>query len=179
MIPTPGILQMLITLWILAGLLVAGVNGVVGVSLMDAPLSGYSESARRVNQGLHHYHILRNATRENISSAMALLNARYAPPAASPQIAEQSQTTTPAPAKRRAAPPVPVDLPVLSGILTRRNTGQAVSHQAVLDGRLCTPGEIVGGLTVKTISPRGVMLTKGARHWFIDAPQHRHSLTTR
>ena len=69
----------LVGLWILAGLVVVGVNGTMLMSLLDEPLAGYSSGVRMADQGFRNYRMLVTAQAEKITSGMDLLISRFKP----------------------------------------------------------------------------------------------------
>ena len=167
----------LVGLWILAGLVVAGVNGTMLMSLLDEPLAGYSSGVRMADQGFRKYHQLVAAQAEKITSGMDLLMGRFkigVVEEEKPVVQEPS--APPLLVKKRA--PAPVALPMLTGIMTSRSSDGGARRLAVLDGRICAEGEQLGNLTVMRIARGGVSLVKGDQAWFLKAPDIAYSLTT-
>ncbi len=70
-------IHVLVGLWILAGLVVVGVNGAMLMSLLDEPLAGYSGGVRMADQGFRKYRLLVTVQAEKITSAMDLLMSRF------------------------------------------------------------------------------------------------------
>ncbi len=167
----------LVGLWILAGLVVVGVNGTMLMSLLDEPLSGYSSGVRMADQGFRNYHLLMAAQAEKITSRMDLLIGRFKPEIVGEgKPVVQQPPAQPALARKRA--PAPVALPTLTGILTSRSSDGDAMQLAVLDGRICAEGDRLGNLTVMRIARGGVSLVKGDQAWFLRAPDLAYSLTT-
>ncbi len=169
--------HVLVGLWILAGLVVAGVNGTMLMSLLDEPLAGYSSGVRMADQGFRKYHLLVAAHAEKITSRMDLLIDRF-----TPGIVEEEKPVVQQPpaasslAKKRA--PAPAALPTLTGIMTSRSSDGHARRLAVLGGRICAEGDRFGNLTVKRILRGGVSLVKGDQTWFLNAPDVAYSLST-
>lgn len=167
----------LVGLWILAGLVVMGVNGAMLMSLLDEPLAGYSGGVRMADQGFRKYRLLVTAQAEKISSGMDLLMGRFETRAVEEeQPVVQKRPAPPSLAKTRA--PAPLALPTLTGIMTSRSSDGHDRRLAVLDGRICAEGAQLGNLTVKRIARGGVSLVRGDQAWFLKAPNISFSLTT-
>jgi hypothetical protein len=170
-------MRVLIGLWILAGLVVAGINGTLLLQLLDEPLAGYSTAVRNASRGFAQYRMLLTTEARKITSGMDLLASRY-----TLTVVKKESTAAPdvsvRPAARKGAP-VSVALPTLTGIMTSRSTDGTAKRLAVMDGRICNEGDRLGDFTVKGITRRGVRLAKAGRTWFLKAPEVAHSLTTR
>lgn len=166
----------LVGLWILAGLVVVGLNGTMLMSLLDEPLAGYSSGVRMADQGFRNYRMLVTAQAEKITSGMDRLINRFKPGVVEEEPAFQKRPAPPSFAKKRA--PAPVVLPTLTGIMTSRSSDGDAWRLAVLDGRICAEGEQLGNLTVMRIARGGVSLVRGDQAWFLKAPDIVYSLTT-
>ncbi len=170
-------IHVLVSLWILAGLVVVGVNGAMLMSLLDEPLAGYSGGVRMADQGFRKYRLLVTAQAEKITSGMDLLMGRFETRAVEEEKPVLHQPAAlPSLAKKRA--PAPVALPTLAGILASRSSDGHARWLAVLDGRICAEGEQLGNLTVKRIANGGVSLARGDQSWFLKAPDIAFSLAT-
>ncbi len=170
-------MHVLIGLWILAGLVVVGVNGTMLMSLLDEPLAGYSSGVRIADQGFRKYRMLVTAQAEKITSGMDRLISRFETGVVEEEKpAIKKPPAPPSIAKKRA--PAPVALPTLTGIMTSRSSDGDARRLAVLDGRIYAEGEQLGNLTVKGIARGGVSLVKGGQAWFLKAPDIAYSLTT-
>lgn len=166
----------LIGLWVLAGLVVVGINGAMLMALWSEPLAGYSSQVRDAQRAHGQYRSAVAAAAEATDHGLDALRARF--------------TTTPVPEKTVAAPaPDPpaarvrtaaaaVPLPVLEGVVTHRSANGRTYCLALMDGRVWTEGERLRGLTVNRIDRRGVALTRGQRTFFLEAPEPTHSLAT-
>ena len=170
-------MRVLLGLWVLAGLMVAGINGTMLLQLLDEPLAGYSMVVRNASRGFEQYRVLLATEARKITSGMDLLASRYTLPA----VKEEKKAAPDVSVRQTAgkAAPVSVALPTLTGIMTSRSTDGATQRLAVMDGRICNEGDRLGDLTVKGISRTGVRLAKGGRTWFIKAPEVAYSLTSR
>ncbi|MGA6926907.1 MAG: hypothetical protein WBY88_14560 [Desulfosarcina sp.] len=169
--------QALIGLWILAGLLVAGFNAYAIITLLDTPLSGYSDDVRTVERGMQQCRLLLATAIQKNRSEMAAVAERF-----------PSKTVKHDPIARKPVVSAPVKkssgeastrLPCLAGILIRRTADGIVNRLALLDGRPLSEGDTIADFSLRQISDRGVMLARGGRIFFIEAPRVSHSLTTR
>lgn len=172
-------IQVMIGLWILAGLAVMGINGYALLSLLDEPLAGYSTEVRNADRMFQQFGLLLAAETEKMTSGMDLLARRFSPPTAPaerPRTPEQKAAAVQAVKPAAAAP---ATLPVLAGIVTRRSGSGAVDRLALLDGRIFSQGDTVMDLTIEEISATGVLLSRESRTWFLKAPRVPYSLTKR
>lgn len=170
-------MHVLVGLWILAGLVVVGVNGTMLMSLLDEPLAGYSSGVRIADQGFRKYRMLLTAEAEKITSGMDRLISRFKTGAVEEEKpAIKKPPAPPSIAKKMA--PAPVALPTLTGIMTSRSSDGTARRLAVLDGRICTDGDRLGQFTVKRIARGGVSLVRGGQAWFLTTPEIAYSLTT-
>ncbi len=165
-----GAIRLWIGSWILIGLLVASLNGYALLALIDDPLAGYSAGARQVDREIMQFRRFVAEKKEKKRSDMDQLAKRYA------------NTPDPVPASRkvasqRVAPEPTVSLPTVAGILTRRAIDGTLQRVALLNGSVFSVGDQVDGLTVKAISPGGVLLSRGKKSWFIKSPATPYSLT--
>lgn len=168
-----------IGLWVIAGLIVLGVNGRAFLSLLDEPLAGYSSGVRMADRGFQQYRQLLSAKTEKISSAMAHLVQRFsvnAPAVEHASAVEQKE----APAKETRHVNLPtVTLPVLAGIVTRRSAAGQTHHVAVLDSGVYAEGEQLQSFTIRQISADGILLARGKQTWFLERPDIGYSLSKR
>ncbi|MBR9985319.1 MAG: hypothetical protein KFF68_05360 [Desulfosarcina sp.] len=167
----------LVGLWILAGLVVAGANGAMLMSLLDDPLAGYSGGVRMADQGFRTYRTRVTAQAEKITSGMDLLIGRFKSGDVEEEKPVVQQPSAP-PSSVKTKAPAPVALPTLTGILTSRSSDGDAMQLAVLDGRICAEGDRLDNLTVMRIARGGVSLVKGDQAWFLPAPDLAYSLTT-
>jgi hypothetical protein len=170
-------IHVLVGLWILAGLVVLGVNGAMLMSLLDEPLAGYSGGVRVADQGFRKYRMLVTAQDGKITSGMDMLTSRYTPRVVEEEKPVVQQPSAPFSIVKKKAP-APVVLPALTGTMTSRSSDGSARRLAVLDGRLCAEGDRLGGFTVKRIARGGVSLIRGNQAWFLKAPDIAYSLTT-
>ena len=167
----------LIGLWILAGLVVAAINGYMLMSLLDEPLAGYSSGVRNADRGFRQYRMLSAAEAEKITLGMDLLASWFKPIVVEEEKPEFQKLLAPPPPEKKVAPS-PVVMPTLTGIMTSRSADGTARRLAVMDGRICAEGDRVRDLTVKGITSGGVSLVRGGQAWFLMAPEMAYSITT-
>lgn len=177
MLPKQGGSRLLIGLWILSGLLTAGFNAYALMTLLDAPLSGYSDDVRMVDRGMQRVRTLMAAKPEKDASEASLWADRFLPMPLKNRPVERNPVVM-APVKNQA-PESLAALPSLAGIMTRHSADGAVNRLALLDGNPIVEGDTIAEFTVKEITSRGVLLAHRGRTFFIAAPRITHSLTTR
>ena len=167
----------LIGLWVLAGLMVVGVNGYMLLALLDEPLAGYSNLVRSADRGFQQYRALLTAETEKITSGLDRLAGRFKPMGAEIEKPTAVNGSSPPPATQVAV--TPVMLPTLSGIMTHRSSDGQAHRLAVMDGRVWVAGDRLRDLTIEWIDDGGVYLVKGDQAWFLKAPDITYSLTSR
>lgn len=169
--------QLFIGLWMLAGLVVMGINAYALMSLMDEPLAGYSIGVRHAQGMFQQYRNLLSAETENMDSGMDLLIQRFA---AKTTLIEPSQAAdtrqSPSAVEKKVKPPA-VALPVLAGIVTSRSTTGAERRLALLNDGVFAEGDQLQDLTIRKISADGVLLAKGKKTWFLKTPDVAYSLS--
>jgi hypothetical protein len=167
--------QALIGLWILAGLVVVGINGAMLMSLLDEPLAGYSTGVRTADRGFRQYRMLVAAEAHKITSGMDLLASRFGPRVEDTEKPATQRVPDPPSVVKPVKPPA-VKLPTLTGVLTRRSTDRIATRLAVIDGRICAVGDRCRGFTVKAITREGVSLVRNKQTWFIKVPETTYSV---
>lgn len=168
-----------IGLWVIAGLIVLGINGRALLSLLDEPLAGHSSGVRLADRGFQQYRQLLSAKAEKISSGMAHLVQRFtasAPTVEHALAVEQKQA--PVKETRRVKLPT-VTLPVLTGIVTSRSAAGQTHRVAVLDSGVYSEGEQLQNFTIRQISADGILLARGQQTWFLERPDIGYSLSQR
>jgi hypothetical protein len=154
--------------WILAALVLAGVNGWAWLSLESQALVGNSPTIKSLQQKLARLQAAKaREGRQMEGIGPGVFEARY-----TPRSAPETQPPTADPRPRDAAPEA---LPVLTGVVGRLTPQGGVEYAALLDRRLCRIRDRVGDFVVERISPSGVMLRRAGQEWFVEAPQPYHS----
>jgi hypothetical protein len=168
-------IHILIGLWILAGLVVVGINATMLLSLLDEPLAGYSDGVRNADRAFRQYRMRSTAEAEKITSGMERLSSWFTSVVVEEEKpALQKMPAAPSSAKNKMPPPVV--LPTLTGIMTSRSSDGSAKRLALLDGRICTQGDPLGNFTVKRITRGGVSLVRGKQAWFLKAPDVAYSI---
>lgn len=164
-----------IGLWVLAGLMVAGLNGYMLLALLDAPLAGYSVETRNTDRAFRQYRLLVQAETDKLAGGMDALINRFAPvePERQPVIAKTVPAPSPAADTHR---PRPVVLPALTGIVTCLSEDGSAQWLALMDGAIWSRGDQIRELTVEQIDERGIVLARGDQSWFVKAPDLSYSL---
>jgi hypothetical protein len=158
--------------WILAALLLIGLNGYHLIALENQPLVGHSPTIKALRLNLGHYeNTLSTPVLSTDDKRLHPILIRYAePPApAPPAIAPPAEIAAPVVAPDRTV------LPVLAGVVQALDQQGRQSYWALLDGRVCRTGDRVGAFVVDRISPRGVVLNRAGRQWSIEAPAPHYS----
>ncbi|WP_419661994.1 uncharacterized protein Dvar_24360 [Desulfosarcina variabilis str. Montpellier] len=170
--------QIIIGLWVLAGLMVAGINGYLLLSLLDQPLAGYSPGARQVRRQFQQYQRLLESETEKISSGMQLLAERFASrtPDTDSAVAIHEKEKSAVNVEKKVNRPTVV-LPVLAGIVTRHTPVGRLQRIALLNNGIFSEGEMLQEFTIRKISADGVLLAKGKKTWFLKRPEIAYSLS--
>jgi hypothetical protein len=167
--------QALIGLWILAGLIVVGINGAVFMSLLDEPLAGYSPGVRTADRGFRQYRTLVAAEARKITSGMDFLVSRFGHGVEDTEKPTDRPVPDPPPAVKPAPHPA-MRLPTLTGVITRQASDGTAIRLAVMDGRICAVGDRFQNLTIKTITRKGVSLAGKEKSWFLKMPEITYSV---
>lgn len=165
----------LIGLWILAGLIVAGVNGTMLLSLLDEPLAGYSMQVRNADRSFRQYRLIAKMEAEKIDSGMELIANLFAPDAPEEKPVAVQPVSKPLATENKKLPS-PVVLPTLTGIVTRLAADGTVQWLAMMDNGIWSNGDQFRELTIQRIDSRGIVLVRGDQSWFVKAPERSYSL---
>jgi hypothetical protein len=155
----------LIGLWILAGLMVVGVNGTMLLSLLDEPLAGYSSGVRNADRAFRQYRMRLTAEAEKITSGMERLTSWFTPGLWKKKNRYCKNRPLPPSLAKKMAPHPKVVLPTLTGIMTSRSSDGSTRRLALLDGRICAQGDH-SKFHVKRIARGGVSLAGAIRFGF-------------
>ena len=169
--------RLFIGLWVLAGLVVVGINAYALMSLMDEPIAGYSIGIRHAQGMFQQYRNLLNAETENMSSGMDRLIQRFAAKTTLIEPSKSADTKQSPSAVEKKVKPTAVALPVLTGIMTSRSTTGKQRRLALLNDGVFAEGDTLQDLTIRKISADGVLLAKGKKTWFLKAPAVAYSLS--
>lgn len=172
----------LIGLWVLAGLLVAGYNGVSLTTLFEKPLPSLPAEARAT---IAKWQRLENHAAARLKEVLAPgeirkivagidVKKKEAAPATPKRHPVPKTVGKQAPVSRKA-----VALPVLNGIVAVYGANGEVAYLAIIDGKSRKEKSRIGDFVLKKIEARGVVLAQGSRSWFVHAPTVDFSVDTR
>ena len=154
--------------WILAALIVLGLNTYQFISLEQQPLVGYSQTVKVLQAQLRDFDTAAAtgvfALKDRIQQieAGAWFSTRRKP-------ADHSGTT-----KAVGGTPIPdaagMLLPTLSGIIQALDPRGGTDFRAVLNGRVCRVRDKIDEFTVVKISPGTVVVRRAGRNWILNTP---------
>jgi hypothetical protein len=155
--------------WILAALVILGVNGLNLTNLLDQPLLGNSQEVKGIRR---QWRLLEQFSSLAIREAKAVgdvdlarVFSRFEPlqvlESWDPE-AEEVET--------EAEPAGPI-LPVLTGIITVTDLEGNVRSTAVFNGRRFREKDVVEGFRIERIAEQGVTLSRSGADWFVPAPE--------
>lgn len=157
--------------WILAALLLIGLNGFHLLALENQPLVGHSPTIKALRLNLSQWeNALTRLAMSSDDSALRPVFARYQPPVDPPTEAVPEPSAEPS-----AQTPPRIALPALSGIVQALDQQGQQTYLAVLDGRVYRTNDQVGTYVVEQILPRAVILNHAGRQWHIECPTPNYS----
>jgi hypothetical protein len=154
--------------WILAALVVLGLNLFQFMSLEQQPLVGYSQTVKVLQAQLREFD---NAAATGVFE----LKDRMRQIEAGAWFSARRQTTDP-PGTAKAAAGTPIAdaaeilLPTLSGIIQTLDPRGGTDFHAVLNGRVCRMRDKIDEFTVVKISPDTVVVRRAGRNWILNNP---------
>ena len=155
--------------WVLAALVILGVNGLNLTNLLDQPLLGNSREVKGIRR---QWKLLEQLSSLAIKEARAVADvdldrvfSKFEPvsvlnlwdPDSKPEAGEEEESG-------------PI-LPVLTGILTVSDLEGTVRSTAVFSGKRYREADQVQGFRIEKIAEEGVYLTKWGTNWFVPAPE--------
>lgn len=172
----------LIGLWVLAALFVAGYNGVFLTTLLEKPLPSLSAEARAT---IAKWQRLEDQAAARLKEFLdpgeirkLVAKIDFKKTTAVPETPKRAPVLTtvrkPAPVLKKA-----VALPVLNGIVAVYGTNGEVAYLAVIDGKTRKEKNSIGEFVLEKIEAGGVVLARGKRSWFVQAPTVDFSMDTR
>lgn len=154
--------------WLLAALLLAGVNAHQYMSMADQPLMGYSQTIKLLQANLH---LLDNSLADGLFSTASQIE--LPEPATQLTIAEKAKKdhrATDADNGPKNQTPKTAVLPSLTGIMHVVDPDGGAYFQAVLNGRVCRAKDKIDNFTVVKISRAGVVIGRSGLKWTIESP---------
>ena len=153
--------------WLLAALLLIGLNAGQLMSLADQPLIGYSPTIKALRSGLQQFdsnwvgHVFSFAS--DIELPQPSKNGESLPAKAAPGNSSNQESDQ------------PTILPSLTGIMQIVRPDGVVYFQAVLNGKVCRTNDKIDDFSVVKISPAGVVVRRAGFKWTIDSPKPYYS----
>jgi len=159
--------------WVLAALIVAGVNGLNLANLVDQPLLGNSKEVKGIRR---QWKLL-----EQLSS-LAIKEARAVAEVDLDRVFSKFEPTSVlkgwdagTEAKEVQAEESGPILPMLTGILSVSDLEGNVRSTALFDGGRYKEKDQVQGFRIEKIAEEGVYLSKWGTNWFVPAPEGEFS----
>lgn len=158
--------------WLLAALLLIGVNGYHLLTLQNAQLVGHSPTIKTLRTQLMAWEsALRSPSWPSAEAGLETLPASHRPP-----VTASSAGAAPPPESEAVEElPARVALPELTGMVTTLDRFGRETYRAVLDGRVYQTADTVGPFTIDAILPDGVILNRDGRQWRLDCPRPAYS----
>jgi hypothetical protein len=158
--------------WLVAALLLLGLNGYAYFSLESQALEGNSRTITALRQKLDQ---LKNiAANSTLLAPDRIFNGSFfsrfnAKEPGQPRIAHEPENTA------QADKSNPAQLPLLTGILESLDPIDGIRYLAVLNGKVCRENDRVESFTVTKISKSGVVLKGFGARWEIQSPTPYYS----
>jgi hypothetical protein len=160
--------QMYIGGWLLAALVLLGLNASRFMSLEQQPLVGYSQTVKSLQSQLRAFDkmaatgVFAVKERFDLLKVGARLSTGGKTAASSGSARAKSSGSIP-----DAAASV---LPTLSGIMQAMDPSGGVDYRAVLNGRVCRVRDKIDEFTVVKISSAAVVVRRAGRSWTLESP---------
>ena len=155
--------------WVLAALIILGVNGLNMADLLDQPLLGNSREVKGIRR---QWKLLEQLSSLAIKEAKAVAEvdldrvfARFEP------LSVLNVWDTGTEAEEAQAEESGPILPVLTGLLSVSDLKGNVRSTAVFYGRRYKERDEIQGFRIEKIAEEGVYLTKWGTNWFVPAPE--------
>jgi hypothetical protein len=154
--------------WVLAALVMIGLNAFRFMSLEQLPLVGYSQTIKAVQSRLQDFD-------RTVATGIFTLKDHIIPISAGGSFFTNSKTAKrdddgKGPQDIRIADAAESVLPTLSGILQTLDLRGSVYYRAVLNGQVCGEQDKINEFTVVKISPTAVVVRRAGRKWTLDGP---------
>lgn len=155
--------------WLLAALLMLGINANQLMSLANQPLVGYSQTIKSLKTRLQQFD---NTLVDGVVAFASQI-----------ELPQPSRVEKSLPAAAGPDPKGPQDqtskqptvLPSLTGIMHVVSPDGDVYFQAVLNGRVCREKDKIDNFSIVKISPAGVVIRRAGFQWTIDSPNPHYS----
>jgi len=158
--------------WLMAALVLLGLNGFHLMALENQQIVGHSPAIKTLRANLIQW--------ENSMKARAMPDGGYPFEPLQIRYSEaQPRDTAPSPPKSAeavpAAPPEAVNLPVVRGVLRTVDRRGRETYLAVLDGQVCQPDDRIDAFVVREVSRKGVLLEGQGQQWYLECPAPAYS----
>jgi hypothetical protein len=159
--------------WLLAALLIGGINIHQIAMVENQPLAGYSQTIKMLQTNLLQFD-------QTLADGLFSLASRVELPELDVLSKEAGKTAKGIPVSVDGNAPGPqatdtIILPSLTGIVHVVRTNGTVYFQALLNGQLCQAKDEIDGFTVDNISPEGVVVRQAGIKWTIERPTPYYS----
>jgi hypothetical protein len=155
--------------WLLAALVLLGLNASQFMSLEQQPLIGYSQTVKVLQTKLQDF------DRTMATGAFSLKDRINLLEVGAWFSASSKATGNSGAAKAKNGTQIPDAtesvLPTLTGIMQALDPRGAIYYRAVLNGRVCRVKDKIDEFTVVKISPTGVVVRRSGRNWTLDSPK--------
>ena len=158
--------------WVLAALLLAGLNAYQFMALEQQPLMGYSQTIKMLQVAFRQFDTTLAAGDFSLEHRMDFLNSWTS--TIEPHNPSQGRSTSNERADVQAPASDPA-LPILSGIMQVMGPHGALEYQAVLNGRVYREKDKIDAFSVDRISSTGVVVRRSGRQWLIKSPTPYYS----
>lgn len=159
--------------WLLAALLIGGMNIHQFAMMENQPLAGYSQTIKMLQANLLQFD-------QTLAEGLFSLASRVELPKPDVLTKEAGKAVKGIPVSVDGDVPGPqttntIILPSLTGIAKVVRTNGTVYFQALLNGQLCRSKDEIDGFTVDNISPKGVVVRRAGVKWSIESPTPYYS----
>jgi hypothetical protein len=154
--------------WLLAALLIGGLNVSPLISMEAQPQAGYSRTVRELQTDLQRLDAILAAQLLPLRKSWELSD--FSRPSQSAGSVAADPTPPRIGTASRDRVPEAAPLPTLSGIIQTMAPNGSVYFQAVLNGRSCREKDKLNDFTIEKITPSGVVVRHARATWFIPCP---------
>jgi hypothetical protein len=154
--------------WLLATVLLGGLNAFALMSLEARPTVGYSNTIRELQANLPRFDAILGGRGLPLHIDWKLSEFLNPSPVVDNASAIRPPTQVQTESCNRASEPTP--LPALSGVIRTLDPNGSVYFQAVLNGRSYREKDRLDDYSVDQITHSGVVLRRSEQSWFIQCP---------
>jgi hypothetical protein len=174
MVPLGSSKRLCIGGWILAALILLGINGFALASLFSPPVTGRSKETRLASQKWFRFE---NKLTLILKESFDNIDPKPIAERFSPDITAVKKTFAgPQAVQNGLEAESEIQPPVLSGIMKILDTRGNHRSFALIEGKRLKVNDRIRGFTIHKITSRGVELSKDGQAWFVPAPEIYFSL---